>query len=100
MCADLQCVRLWNRTGGSTPNSRLPTSNSQATGQFGSWELGILQRPETSQGPPPYCRFHPSMMSARVNPTTLSDSVAPPGVCLLYTSDAADERSSVDLGGR
>ena len=23
-----------------------------------------------------------------------------PGVCLLYTSDAADERSSVDLGGR
>ena len=22
------------------------------------------------------------------------------GVCLLYTSDAADERSSVDLGGR
>ena len=23
-----------------------------------------------------------------------------PGPCLLYTSDAADERSSVDLGGR
>ena len=23
-----------------------------------------------------------------------------PQVCLLYTSDAADERSSVDLGGR
>ena len=23
-----------------------------------------------------------------------------PGTCLLYTSDAADERSSVDLGGR
>ena len=23
-----------------------------------------------------------------------------PWVCLLYTSDAADERSSVDLGGR
>ena len=22
------------------------------------------------------------------------------GYCLLYTSDAADERSSVDLGGR
>ena len=28
----------------------------------------------------------------------LSGSVA--GACLLYTSDAADERSSVDLGGR
>ena len=25
---------------------------------------------------------------------------APPKFCLLYTSDAADERSSVDLGGR
>ena len=25
---------------------------------------------------------------------------APLGACLLYTSDAADERSSVDLGGR
>ena len=25
---------------------------------------------------------------------------ASPGTCLLYTSDAADERSSVDLGGR
>src|SRR5678816_4945406 len=24
----------------------------------------------------------------------------PPDICLLYTSDAADERSSVDLGGR
>ena len=23
-----------------------------------------------------------------------------PNACLLYTSDAADERSSVDLGGR
>ena len=26
--------------------------------------------------------------------------LAPGGACLLYTSDAADERSSVDLGGR
>ena len=28
------------------------------------------------------------------------DGPADPGACLLYTSDAADERSSVDLGGR
>ena len=27
-------------------------------------------------------------------------AAAAPGGCLLYTSDAADERSSVDLGGR
>ena len=40
-------------------------------------------------------------------PTGSADGVsAPPivliaiGICLLYTSDAADERSSVDLGGR
>ena len=30
----------------------------------------------------------------------LSRSHARCGICLLYTSDAADERSSVDLGGR
>src|SRR5678815_835089 len=28
------------------------------------------------------------------------DIASPYGTCLLYTSDAADERSSVDLGGR
>src|SRR5678815_383409 len=27
-------------------------------------------------------------------------NITPGRVCLLYTSDAADERSSVDLGGR
>ena len=30
----------------------------------------------------------------------LLDEFAQPDTCLLYTSDAADERSSVDLGGR
>ena len=28
------------------------------------------------------------------------DEIAVIVICLLYTSDAADERSSVDLGGR
>ena len=28
------------------------------------------------------------------------EHVVPPRHCLLYTSDAADERSRVDLGGR
>ena len=31
---------------------------------------------------------------------TCTEYSAECGVCLLYTSDAADERSSVDLGGR
>ena len=30
----------------------------------------------------------------------LFDHADQAGICLLYTSDAADERSSVDLGGR
>ena len=35
--------------------------------------------------------------------STWAEVLVPPafaGTCLLYTSDAADERSSVDLGGR
>ena len=32
--------------------------------------------------------------------TVAGPGPACPGPCLLYTSDAADERSSVDLGGR
>ena len=32
--------------------------------------------------------------------TRLNKFIADSGICLLYTSDAADERSSVDLGGR
>src|SRR5678816_1211730 len=41
--------------------------------------------------------------SLGVEPQFLHDPVAKPlhaRICLLYTSDAADERSSVDLGGR
>ena len=36
----------------------------------------------------------------RVPPTAARRGGPPAGSCLLYTSDAADERSSVDLGGR
>ena len=32
--------------------------------------------------------------------SALAFATAQYGICLLYTSDAADERSSVDLGGR
>ena len=31
---------------------------------------------------------------------TIENRISQIDVCLLYTSDAADERSSVDLGGR
>ena len=35
-----------------------------------------------------------------LNPTVEGDGTSMYLACLLYTSDAADERSSVDLGGR
>ena len=38
--------------------------------------------------------------SAGVSERADSARAGHPGPCLLYTSDAADERSSVDLGGR
>ena len=45
--------------------------------------------------------FAPGLPVADViDPTGAGDSFAGGMVCLLYTSDAADERSSVDLGGR
>ena len=42
-----------------------------------------------------------SWLESRIQPAGFSgDSVAQATGCLLYTSDAADERSRVDLGGR
>src|SRR5678816_1397035 len=41
--------------------------------------------------------------SSKSSPWLYHETVTPPcalWICLLYTSDAADERSSVDLGGR
>ena len=39
----------------------------------------------------------PALQIGRLRDRRLQDELI---VCLLYTSDAADERSSVDLGGR
>src|SRR5678815_5919160 len=49
---------------------------------------------------------HPSLVSIDLSGVTHIDSsgvatlIEALKICLLYTSDAADERSSVDLGGR
>ena len=40
------------------------------------------------------------LLESVVRETNGTDQVSLAGGCLLYTSDAADERSSVDLGGR
>src|SRR5678816_4581994 len=45
----------------------------------------------------------PALIGAAPIPCPAGQAPAPVGLvsgCLLYTSDAADERSSVDLGGR
>ena len=42
----------------------------------------------------------PEFYAARSNPAEARAFEAVRRTCLLYTSDAADERSSVDLGGR
>ena len=46
---------------------------------------------------------HTGLFFDEASPEAIRDTVLrfeQDGVCLLYTSDAADERSSVDLGGR
>ena len=45
----------------------------------------------------PNILFHFSLRPVR---QAIADSIDDLKACLLYTSDAADERSSVDLGGR
>src|SRR5678815_1018892 len=44
------------------------------------------------------CRFQPTAPN-QISQTS-NNSQGSIMICLLYTSDAADERSSVDLGGR
>ena len=39
-------------------------------------------------------------LAATISFTACKDDKDDDNTCLLYTSDAADERSSVDLGGR
>ena len=43
---------------------------------------------------------HVSVTRACIASMAVAPFFSPVRICLLYTSDAADERSSVDLGGR
>ena len=45
-------------------------------------------------------RIKPDVLDMVLRVTAARRFLAPDETCLLYTSDAADERSSVDLGGR
>ena len=48
----------------------------------------------------PICVLHANQRVDLALPAGVPVAELLPGICLLYTSDAADERSSVDLGGR
>src|SRR5678815_5822583 len=73
-----------------------------------SWPSVYCQRvyfvqPTGRTGFGPYCESQSGHLVriSSTRPPRLSFSQKPPyNTCLLYTSDAADERSSVDLGGR
>ena len=55
------------------------------------------QDPTTAPCPPLLTNFTNGSVNAEKFTWDFGDDS---GLCLLYTSDAADERSSVDLGGR
>ena len=71
---------------------------------LGGPEMCIRDRSISARSPPrKQPRFGARFLQLETNMRILSIRPAPPGgktLCLLYTSDAADERSSVDLGGR
>ena len=75
-------------------------SGSTYESTYGGW-LTYFERVATSASPA-LCSSVPAswVPFLKYLGATVLDSVVHFDVCLLYTSDAADERSSVDLGGR
>src|SRR5665648_1203590 len=67
------------------PNSNSPTIITISTGKSKLMDWGRTERVLT-------CAESPRISAI--------SSVFAPNICLLYTSDAADEEDSVDLGGR
>eukprot|EP00658_Telonema_sp_P-2_P037709 TRINITY_DN27117_c0_g1_i1.p1 TRINITY_DN27117_c0_g1~~TRINITY_DN27117_c0_g1_i1.p1 ORF type:complete len:114 (-),score=11.62 TRINITY_DN27117_c0_g1_i1:118-459(-) len=72
----------------------IPSWEACASLEFGRHHLG-LQYPCSTSSYRPW----PPAKSCDA-PVTWSPSTQTCGTCLLYTSDAADEEDSVDLGGR
>ena len=75
---------------------RIPTEQFRP---IGSLKPDILQRHAAGGGP---IALFPRlrMIDKELIEQTHGSLEPQPNPCLLYTSDAADERSSVDLGGR
>ena len=62
--------------------------------------LGDVYKRQHRRLPGPVVRDSDRRRGAREGPDSRHRQRAARAPCLLYTSDAADERSSVDLGGR
>ena len=93
-CADF--VAVLHQEGGGTEGESLGVHlrNTRGPDQPGRAVLERFQPPEVRG------QASGDLIDGRVDDG--DDVVGPPRgqICLLYTSDAADERSSVDLGGR
>src|SRR5678815_845815 len=96
-------------TGAAVPGITVTVTNtatgigsSAQTNRDGTYTIPLLasgsyQAVVEQSGFKKYLR---SGIVVQIAQTTLLDIALQVGNCLLYTSDAADERSSVDLGGR
>ena len=62
--------------------------------------LGDVYKRQVDVGPVRIPTLNPVTIGAELRVGTSARRALRTGTCLLYTSDAADERSSVDLGGR
>src|SRR5678816_4940837 len=78
-----------------TPHTLLASSHTAS--------LNLIHSPSTSPIPVPLTSLHLSsipLLNSLLHTVSSNFSTFITSTCLLYTSDAADERSSVDLGGR
>ena len=82
--AALAVVHHWNKTGTGTGAGRMSGAGAEQWGRV-LWSVSVGSR---------------STDPDRELSSVVGLDVELIGGCLLYTSDAADERSSVDLGGR
>ena len=68
-----------------------------------AWNTKVRSLTATATGTvisAPICRALAGVKNGTLSSSTSRATSGLPTICLLYTSDAADERSSVDLGGR
>ena len=62
--------------------------------------LGDVYKRQPLPGPSPRAEGASAGSANSAGESAAGEAAAALNACLLYTSDAADERSSVDLGGR